>query len=76
MTRRLLTAGAVALAIALSSGLALAEVNPGQAAPPPAKPAPALYPGYMPPWHYEWQSTYGHHGQWTHQWVPVLNEAR
>lgn len=76
MTRALLTAGAVALAIALSSGLAWADVNPGQATPPPAKPAPALYPGYAPPWHYEWQYTYGHHSQWTPEWVAVPNNAR
>jgi hypothetical protein len=76
MIRTLLTAGAVAFAMALSSGLALADANSGQEAPPPAKPAPALYPGYVPPWHYELQYTYGHHGEWTQQWVPVMNNAR
>jgi hypothetical protein len=74
MTRTLLTAGAVALGIGLSSGLAWADINSGQAAQPPGK--PAAYPGYAPPWHYEWRYSYGHHNEWKQQWIPVLNEPK
>jgi hypothetical protein len=74
MIRTLFTAGAVALAVGLSSGLVLADANPGQAPQVPTK--PAMYPGYSAPWHYELQYTYGHHGQWHQEWVPVMNEAK
>jgi hypothetical protein len=75
MIRMLTTAGALAIAAVMVSGVARANPPYREATALPARLVQdkSLQPA---PWHYEWQYHYSKWGQYVPGWVPVLNSAR
>ena len=74
MTRMLITAGALALAVATTSTAVMAAPAYGQSVQPSAV---AAQPRSNPaaPWHYEWQYHFAKGGDYVAGWVAVLNSA-
>ncbi|MGH7040470.1 MAG: hypothetical protein ACREE1_20315 [Stellaceae bacterium] len=70
-----MTAGALAIAAVMVSGVARANPPYREIAAPSVRPA-QLQPSQPAPWHYEWRYHYGKWGQYVPGWVPVLNSAR